>query len=258
MATQFIWTSASMSDVGLVRNINEDACLDMPQRGLWAVADGMGGHAAGDVASRMIIDALAALDVPASLAQFAAAARDALQTVNLRLRNEAASRRVRTIGSTVAACIASGRSCALLWAGDSRIYLYRDTSLQQLTRDHSQVEELRAQGYLTAEEARRHPAHHLITRAVGAADWLELDETRVDVRDGDVFLICSDGLTNEIEDVGIALALTLAGGDCGAAVHALVDMALREGGRDNVSVIVMRAADPGAADQTLVNPSVTP
>src|SRR5581483_11270282 len=85
MATELIWTSASHSDVGHVRNVNEDACLDMPQRGLWAVADGMGGHAAGDVASRLVVDALAALPEPDSLAQFVATARDALQSVNLRL-----------------------------------------------------------------------------------------------------------------------------------------------------------------------------
>lgn len=258
MATQLIWTSASRSDVGLVRSVNEDACLDMPQRGLWAVADGMGGHAAGDVASRMVVDALAALSAPQRLAQFVATARGALQTVNRQLREEAVLRRVRTIGSTVAVCLASGRSCALLWAGDSRIYLYRDARLRQLTRDHSQVEELRAQGYLTAEQALDHPAQHLITRAIGAADQLELDERRIDVRDRDVFLLCSDGLTNEIEDDGIALALELAGGDCGEAVRTLVDMALREGGRDNVSAIVVRADDPGSADQTLINPSVVP
>lgn len=256
MATELIWTSASCSDVGLVRNVNEDACLDMPRRGLWAVADGMGGHAAGHVASRLVVDALAALPEPDSLAQFVAAARDALQSVNLRLREQAALRRVRAIGSTVAVCLASGRSCALLWAGDSRVYHYRDAWLQQLTRDHSQVEELRAQGYLTGEEARNHPAHHLITRAVGAADWLELDEARVDLCDGDVLLICSDGLTNEVGDTSIALTLALARSDCVEAAHALVGMALQEGGRDNVSVIVIRVDDPGATDRTLVNPSV--
>jgi protein phosphatase len=256
MTTEFNWTSASRTDIGLVREINEDACLDLPQRGLWAVADGMGGHAAGDVASRMIVDALAAIEVPGRLADFVAAASAALQGVNRRLREEAALRRVRTIGSTVAACFASGRVCGLLWAGDSRIYLYRDALLQPLTRDHSVVEALRAQGYLTPEEALAHPAHNLITRAVGAADWLELDESRVDVRDGDVFLLCSDGLTNEVKEPDIASVL--AGGDCNAAVQALVEMALREGARDNVSAIVIRASDPGAADKTLINPALPP
>lgn len=258
MATHLVWSSAAATDVGRVRNVNEDACLDMPLRGLWAVADGMGGHDAGDVASRMVVDALRSLDAPPSLGGYVAAVRDALQAVNLRLRDEAASRRVRTIGSTVAACLSSERSCALLWAGDSRIYLYRDARLQQVTRDHSQVEALRAQGYLTAEEARRHPAHHLITRAVGAAQQLELDETRVNVRDGDIFLLCSDGLTNEVDDAEIALVLARAGNDCSEAARQLIAMALAHGGRDNVSVIVTRASDPDADDRTLFNPSVQP
>lgn len=258
MATQLVWTSACASDVGCVRSVNEDACLDLPRAGLWAVADGMGGHDAGDVASRMVVEALAALDSPPELGHFVAAVRDALQAVNRRLREEAASRRVRTIGSTVAACLSRAHSCAVLWAGDSRIYLYRDARLRQITRDHTQVEALRAQGYLTAEQARHHPAHHLITRAVGAADRLEIDETHVDVRDGDMFVICSDGLTNEVDDTGIALALTHAAGDVDAAAHALVAAALGNGARDNVSVIVTRASDPDVGDRTLFNPSVAP
>jgi serine/threonine protein phosphatase PrpC len=256
MTAPFLWTSASRTDVGLVREINEDACLDLPQRGMWAIADGMGGHAAGDVASGMIVDALAGIVVPARLSEFVAATRDELQTVNRQLREEAAVRHVRLIGSTVAALLASGRRCGLLWAGDSRIYLYRGARLQQLTRDHSHVEELRAQGLLTAQAALKHPAHHLITRAVGAADWLELDESRVEVCDGDVFLLCSDGLSNEVEAPDIVNAL--ASGDCKEATEALVEMARRQGGRDNISAIVIRADDPCAADKTLVNPALSP
>ncbi|MGN6648956.1 PP2C family protein-serine/threonine phosphatase [Trinickia sp.] len=252
MAPPLIWTSASRSDVGLVRALNEDACLDAPERGLWAVADGMGGHAAGDVASRMIVDALAALPVQTSLARFVAAARDALDSVNRQLREEAAQRHVSMIGSTVAVCLASEMRCALLWAGDSRIYLYRDAHLTRLTRDHSQVEELKSRGYLTEEEARHHPAQHLITRAVGAAPRLELDETYFDARDRDILLLCSDGLTNEVPDAEIAN--TLACGSCEAAVLTLVDRARQNGGRDNISAIVVCADDP-AVDRTLINPS---
>ncbi len=257
MATPLSWSSAAASDVGRVRTVNEDACLDVPQQGIWAVADGMGGHDAGDFASRMIVDALASLDARSGLAPRVAAALADLQTVNRRLREEAALRHVRTIGSTVAACLASDRRCALLWAGDSRVYLYRDARLRQITHDHTQVEVLREQGYLSAEEARQHPAHHLITRAVGAAPWLEIDETRIDVGDGDLLLICSDGLTNEVDDASIALALTQAAGDCDEAARVLIDLALSRGARDNVSVVVLRASDPSADDRTLFNPSLT-
>ncbi|MBN3788840.1 protein phosphatase 2C domain-containing protein [Burkholderia sp. Ac-20353] len=254
MSAELQWTSASRTDVGLVREINEDDCVALPQRGLWAVADGMGGHSAGDLASRMIVQALERLPAPATLAAFIEDARAALDVTNAHLRESAARRGVRLIGSTVAVLLASGRQCGWLWAGDSRIYLYRDAHLTQLTLDHSHVAELQAQGRLTAQQARHHPAQHIITRAVGAAERLQLDERRIDVCDGDMFLLCSDGLSNEIDDADIATAL--AGGDCARATDALVDLALREGGRDNVTAIVIRADDPDASDRTLANPAV--
>jgi protein phosphatase len=257
MSHELVWTSASRTHVGVVRKVNEDAVLALPERGLWAVADGMGGHAAGDVASRMAVEALAALPAlpePPNLGQFAALARDALQDVNRRLREEALSRHVRTIGTTVALCLALEHRCALLWAGDSRIYLYRDSHLLQLTRDHSAVEELKSQGYLSAEQAHRHPAQHLITRAVGAAELLELEEKTLDARSGDLILLCSDGLTNEVAEPDIAAAL--AGGTCDDAASTLVEMALRAGARDNVSAIIVRAHDADLLDKTLVNPSL--
>ncbi|KVD90724.1 serine/threonine protein phosphatase [Burkholderia ubonensis] len=254
MSAELQWTSASRTDVGRVREINEDDCLALPQRGLWAVADGMGGHSAGDLASRTIVRALERLAAPATLADFIDAARAALDTVNAGLRESAAQRGVRMIGSTVAVLLASGRQCGWLWAGDSRIYLYRDARLTQLTLDHSHVAELQAQGHLSAQQARHHPSQHLITRAVGAAERLHLDERRLDVRDGDMFLLCSDGLSNEMDEADIAAALAC--GDCARATDALVELALRAGGRDNVTAIVIRADDPDASDHTLANPAV--
>ena len=254
MTGGLLWSSASRTDVGRVRALNEDACLDLPQQGLWAVADGMGGHTAGDLASAMIVRSLGALAAPDSLARFAGAARRALRTVNQQLRDEAARRGVRMIGSTVAVLMASGRECAWLWAGDSRLYLYRDARLEALTTDHSQVAELQAQGHLSAESARHHPSQHLITRAVGASDWLELDDGRIAVRDGDLFLLCSDGLSNEVEAPEMARALE--SGDCRLATDTLVDIALQAGGRDNITAVVVRVDDPEAADHTLVNPAL--
>lgn len=254
MTGGLLWSSASRTDVGCVRTLNEDACLDLPQKGLWAVADGMGGHTAGDLASGMIVRSLEALAAPHALAGFLVAARGTLHTVNHQLREEAARRGVRMIGSTVAALMAKGREFGWLWAGDSRIYLYRDARLEALTTDHSYVAELQAQGHLSAEAARHHPSQHLITRAIGAADWLDLDEGRIVVRDGDRFLLCSDGLSNEVQAHDIARVLE--GGDCRQAAEALVEMALQAGGRDNISAVVVRVDDPGASDRTLVNPVV--
>lgn len=248
------WTSAARSHVGLVRAINEDACLDQPERGLWAVADGMGGHSVGDFASRMVIDKLSKVPSPTSLASFLANARKRLQFANQRLRAEAVARNVQRIGSTVVVLLAWDRHCACLWAGDSRIYLYRNGRLRLLTRDHSQIEQLKARGEVTSEEASHHPAHNIITRAVGAVDTLNLDEEIVEVDDGDTFLLCSDGLSNDVSEEEMRTAL--APGNCRQASEALVDLALERGGRDNISAVVVRGEDSHGGDKTLFNPAL--
>ncbi|MFC0690859.1 PP2C family protein-serine/threonine phosphatase [Paraburkholderia humisilvae] len=254
-ASHFHWVSSARSDTGPVRDINEDACLDEPAQGRWAVADGMGGHAVGDLASRLVIDMLEKMPATAGIKQACAQARSQLLDANRQLRDEAARRQVQRIGSTVVVLLASDRFCGYLWAGDSRIYLYRQGQLRQLTRDHSQVEELRALGQLTEEQARNHPAHHIITRAVGATDSLSLDEDAIEVADGDVFLLCSDGLSNELTDVEILATLAAAPLDCRRVTDELVDMALAHGGRDNITVVVAQAEDPLASDKTLINPT---
>jgi protein phosphatase len=252
--TEFRWTSAARTDVGCVRQINEDALLDAPERGLWAVADGMGGHAVGDLASRMVIESLAKAAGPNGLPSVIADARARLLDVNERLRLEAARRQVSRIGSTVVLLAARGGVCAYVWAGDSRIYLFRQGRLMQLTRDHSHVEELKARGQLTAEEALHHPAQHLITRAVGALDVLELDENTLTLNDGDTFLLCSDGLSNEVSEA--EMASELESGNCEAAAQRLLEIALARGARDNISVVVAHAEDLMATDKTQVNPSI--
>jgi len=254
--SEFSWTSSARTHVGHVRKINEDACLERPDLGLWAVADGMGGHAVGDVASAMVIDRLERSS-PRTITTLDARLMDArmlLLSVNGELRSEAARRDVRRIGSTVVVLLAAERSCGFLWAGDSRVYLYRQGALRRLTRDHSQVEDLKARGQLSEQEALHHPAKHLITRAVGATDALDIDEARIDLHDGDMFLLCSDGLTNEIADdeLGVQLAI----GDCIQAADKLLELALQRGGRDNVSVIVARAEDLFALDKTQINPTL--
>ena len=198
--TQFRWTSASRSHVGLVRDRNEDAYLDQPERRLWAVADGMGGHALGDLASRMVIETLNKIPTPNNLVQLLTDTRNWLQTANRQLRVEAAIRGVPIIGSTVVVLLACDRSCGYLWAGDSRIYLYRNGRLKQLTRDHSQLEEFKSHNNLNSDGVIHLPPRNMITRAVGAADMLDIDEKTMKVNDGDVFLLCSDGLSNAVSE----------------------------------------------------------
>jgi protein phosphatase len=252
--TQLRWTSAARTDTGLVRSNNEDMILNRPERRMWAVADGMGGHAFGEVASRMTVEALDALPADEALAQAVAQARVCLLGVNGALLAEAAVRDVPVIGTTLVLLLASGRSGACIWAGDSRIYLCRGGSLHQLTRDHNQLEELQARNHLSREDALAWPGASMITRAVGAAANLELDEVQVQVSDGDIFLLCSDGLSNAVSPGAMFGALL--GGDCAQAADTLVALALAAGGRDNISVVVVRADDV-EPDQTVLNPSLS-
>jgi protein phosphatase len=252
-SSQFRWTSASRSHVGMVRQINEDACLDQAERGLWAVADGMGGHTLGDLASRLVIESLNQLPPSENLAKFLVDARDRLQTVNRQLREEAAVRDAKIIGSTVVTLLVYERRCGCLWAGDSRIYLYRNGRLRMLTRDHSQIEELKSIGNFSADETRFF-SRNLITRAVGAADTLDIDEETLEVEDGDMFLLCSDGLSNEVNEQEMLGALTP--GNCQQAAEILIDLALQHGGRDNVTVVVVQAEDPDSTEKTLLNPAL--
>jgi protein phosphatase len=248
---QLRWTSAARTDIGLVRSNNEDMVLDRPERRLWAVADGMGGHAYGEVASRMTVEALDALPPGEPLQQAVAQARVCLLGVNSALVAEAVARKVPVIGTTLVLLLASGRTC--IWAGDSRIYLCRGGSLHQLTRDHNQFEELQIRNHLSREEASAYPGANMITRALGAAAMLELDEIQVQVSDGDIFLLCSDGLSNAVGADAMFGALT--SGDCAQAADTLIRLALAAGGRDNISVVVVRADDV-EPDQTVLNPSL--
>jgi protein phosphatase len=229
------WVSAAATDVGNVRSLNEDAFLDRADIGLWAVADGMGGHDAGDLASRSIVESLAAVCRSENLGASVEEIRYRLLDVNRALRTEAGKRGESVIGSTVVALVAVGRHAVSLWAGDSRIYLFRDGSLRRLTRDHSQVEELIASGTLTPDQAEHHPASNVITRAVGGGDDLTLDAQIQELAEGDVFLLCSDGLNKEVNDQEIAELLGQT--DPMAAAQSLVDLACRRGGRDNVTAL---------------------
>lgn len=253
--SQLHWTSASRSHVGLVRDLNEDACLELPERGIWAVADGMGGHSFGDYASQTVVNSLAELKPADSLAASLRDARLQIQLANRSLRSEAEARETHIIGSTVVVLIASERQCGYLWAGDSRIYLYRNGKLQQLTRDHSQLEELKARGVLSEEEAAAHPLRNMITRAVGAAEALDIDQESVEVNDGDMFLLCSDGLSNAVSESDICSAM--APGDCAQASSTLISLALDGGGRDNITVVVVRAGIEGETmEMTSLNPAL--
>lgn len=232
------WTSAALTDVGKLRRINEDACAAWPLTGIWVVADGMGGHDAGDLASHSIVESLQVIGRQESLSNLVDTVEDSLLAVNRRLLSEASARGTQTtIGSTVVVLMAHGNHCACLWAGDSRIYRMRDGRLQQITTDHSQVMDLVEQGLILREDAESHPAANVVTRAVGAAEDLYLDIEVEALQAGDRYLLCSDGLTKEMTDPEIADLLVR--GDCQETCDSLVGLALERGSRDNVSVVVV-------------------
>jgi serine/threonine protein phosphatase PrpC len=232
------WTSYGITDTGKVRRHNEDSMLMRPEIGLWAVADGMGGHAKGDVASKMVVDSLAKVHEGTSLAQYVDDIENRILEVNARLLQKARESKKRvTIGSTVVILLAYERFCVYLWAGDSRLYRLRRGKLRRITTDHSQVEMYVEQGLISREEALVHPHGNMITRAVGAVDDLFLDMDMQELEAGDRYLLCSDGLTKHIHDA--ELEEQLAGGNAEEACRRLIDLTLSRGAGDNVTAIVV-------------------
>ena len=221
---------------GTVRDHNEDNLVDAPALGLWAVADGAGGHAAGEVASGMLADALAELPANLGPEETLARIRSTVADVHATLRAEAARRGDSMIASTLVVLLLRAGHFAALWAGDSRIYLLRDGELTQITRDHSLVQALVDQGVISAADAERHPQANVITRAIGAPDDSgELDKVLGVVAPGDSFLLCSDGLTKVLDEAVIARLL-----DAPDPAAALVRATLEKGARDNVTAVVVR------------------
>lgn len=233
------YSAASYSHVGMVRKINEDACLELTWDGLWAVADGMGGHAAGDYVSSLAVDSLRQLPLIDGLEDFAQALRDTLARVNRVVREETLRRGVAMMGSTVVLLAARGDRAVGLWAGDSRLYRLRDGRIERLSHDHSYVQELQDSGLLNEAEARVHPRGNIVTRAIGVEDQLELQAVNLQVQPGDTYLLCSDGLNKTAEDHEIADVLGHA--DPYQVVRSLVHLGLTRGAPDNITAVVVKA-----------------
>ena len=235
-----IWSSACVSDTGKVRRANQDACLDLPELGLWIVADGMGGHQAGEVASDAIIEHCQQTSEPGDLNSFIAEVQNRLLHVNRSLR-ELASQKYNnaTIGSTVVALLTYGKQCAYLWVGDSRIYRLRKSKLEQMTRDHSMVEQYIEQGMMSVEEAHQSNIANALTRAVGGEDEMEIDLKVDEIQADDIFLLCSDGLYREVSETEMTQLMSR-DDDCFTMTKNLLDSALNHGARDNVTVSVVQ------------------
>ncbi len=229
----------SRTDVGLKRKINEDSILAETDRGLWVVADGMGGHHAGEVASAAVVDALRRLPDYEDLDRLTGAAVEALRQVNDELIRLAKSNGSdRTIGTTVVGLLISGERFRCFWAGDSRAYWLRSGEIMRLSRDHSLVQDLIDAGMLTPEEAEAHENANVITRAVGVRERLEVDTVSGDAQRGDFFILASDGLTRLVDDGEIAAEL--GNGSLEQAADTLMEMVLARGAPDNVSLVITK------------------
>jgi len=237
------WSSYSLSDVGCVREVNEDSVIDRSERFLWAVADGMGGHQVGDQASQKIVELLEQVPQYEALNDYVDAVEDALLRSNQQLIEYAEVMfENQTMGSTAVCLVIKNHVGVCLWVGDSRLYRYRNNQLQQLTRDHSQVEEMVQMGLISREEAEHHPHKNVITRAVGVEKSLFVDVNVFSTQVGDTFLLCSDGLYNSVSKDNVEEML--AHRDAEACVLALMKTSLENGADDNVSLIVVKG-EPG-------------
>jgi len=230
--------SASKSHVGMVRQVNEDACLDLPENGLWVVADGMGGHAAGDYVSSLIVDSLRSIAAGRSLDEYVAALQSDLLRVNAAVREETANRGVTMMGSTVVVLATRDLRGMCLWAGDSRLYRLRDGVLEGISRDHSYVQDLQDSGLLSEAEARVHPRANIVTRAIGVEAQLNLALVELLLVPGDSYLLCSDGLNKTVEDEEIRDVLSH--DEPGEIASSLVSLGLMRGAPDNITVVVVK------------------
>jgi PPM family protein phosphatase len=246
------------TDVGKRRKLNEDSFLIDQETQLFVVCDGMGGHNAGEVASKMSVESIQSfiekshrekeitwpygLDV--NLSFEGNRLKTAIKLANKKVFKAADNREEYTgMGTTVVAALVAGKVMTVGWAGDSRCYLFRDGKLTQLTKDDSWVSAAWAEGILSADEIEKHPLRNVITKAVGAKDSLEIDLVEHEFQNGDVALLCSDGLHSMIDDRSILKTVTPFPETLEEAARKLIDAANEAGGKDNVSVVLLRYAD---------------
>ncbi len=241
------FTCAGRTDVGVIRSGNEDSYLMVPERGVFIVADGMGGHAAGEVASEMAVEIIAenlkgihGVSDAEAAEIMRAAIRDANDAIFNRTLTEQDK---RGMGTTATAMVINGLRYLIGQVGDSRAYVLRGPRLSQLTKDHSYVQEQVDAGYLTPDQARTHPYSNVITRCVGANSEVAPDVYAGTLKAGDIFLLASDGLTGMLEDHELLAIMTRHAGSPARMVDSLIAEANRRGGLDNITAIVVRIDD---------------
>jgi len=236
--SSYRFETGAITHSGCVRDHNEDRLLAAPERGIWLVADGMGGHFGGDLAAQMLVDHAASVHRAATAPDLHARFHDRIARANDAIRDHSARHDGATIGTTLAALLVHNGSFVASWCGDSRVYLMRAGQLHQISRDHTEVQELLDSGAITPQQAEDWPRKNVITRAVGVHEEAHIEERQGELQDRDIFLLCSDGLTGHVTDDEIAACLR--GRSAEKACEELVEMTLERGAHDNVSVVVVR------------------
>jgi serine/threonine protein phosphatase PrpC len=230
-----------VTDTGHVRNKNEDSILVHADENVWTVADGMGGHHAGDFASQTITNNLSLFKQHTSLDDSILLLEENLLNSNSVIRKKSDKLgRNATIGSTVVCVYIWHNLLFTFWAGDSRLYRFRDTKLERLTEDHSYVEELVRMGKIEARDAEEHPAANVVLKAVGIDDKLCLDFDYFEVQDEDIYIICSDGLYKDLEETKITTIIESNPEDMAELSQAMLAASLDAGGTDNTSIITLK------------------
>lgn len=232
-------SSQGQSDRGAVRTHNEDAFLSDPDKRLWAVADGMGGHAAGDVASLATMRRLSAIERPASTADFIDQIDDALIAANGELITYARERQLDMVGSTAVVLVDAGDYMLCGWVGDSRAYRCANGQMKALTTDHSQGQEMLDSGAFSEREVREQQQSGALVRAIGAEKQLVVQWVAAAAGPGDVFLLCSDGVTKELSEEEMS-AILGAPASASEIAGRLIESCLQRGARDNTTAVVVR------------------
>lgn len=237
-------SSAQRTHRGYKRKYNEDTILTHPDCSLFVVADGMGGHSAGDLASQYIINELLKLQLPSDNLQFSIEQIEAtLSDVNHKIHsghlfnNKAINNQEIVAGSTIVIAYIVDNLCCCLWVGDSRLYIFRNNKLYQITKDHSLIQDMIDRGQLTLEQAKCHPNANVITRAIGVDSSLKVDSNHFEIQSGDKLLLCSDGLYNEISNDVIVACLQKKNTD--HIANKLLGEVLLGDAADNISMIVI-------------------
>jgi protein phosphatase len=254
--TAFTVHGTGITDTGRARNHNEDAIAWDESHGVALLADGMGGHNAGDVASRLCLQTLTEVLLPAlekplrlrpnkNMSKHATLVRRSVNKANAAIFDNAeANPKRKGMGTTLVMVLFYEDKAVVAHVGDSRVYRLRGNTLEQITADHSLVRELLEQGVISEEEAENNPYSHVITKAVGVRPRVVAEVQELEARPGDVFLLCSDGLTDLVEDHTIKETLVAAAGNWQRAAQRLVDLANNNGGRDNISVVIAALGGP--------------